>query len=410
MKDHFGRKIEYLRISITERCNLRCRYCMPEGSVCSGAETELTVDEILKVGAAAAALGIHSVKVTGGEPLVRKECGEIIQKLKGLPGIERVTLTTNGIFLPEQLGALRAAGVDGINISLDTVDRKNYRHLTGMDGIDRVMAGIRMAAQGPVPVKINCVSMKGDGDWQQVMLLAKELPVDVRFIEMMPLGAGKCFETEDHREVLEKIRAIYPGVQPDERIHGSGPAVYYRIPGFRGCIGFISAVHGPFCKNCNRVRLTADGFLKPCLCYDTAADLKPLLRQETEQGEKPLEKYMAEVIYHKPEAHCFETPEKVTESRKMAEIGGEPVKMIPERESFSYIRHKKKNSKVGKDGTIPYMVRFGDRICVFNDGFRCGDGIFIPGKNKRRPSENFSRFCFRNYDRSIGVVFNDSCD
>lgn len=109
MKDHFGRKIEYLRISITERCNLRCRYCMPEGSVCSGAETELTVDEILKVGAAAAALGIHSVKVTGGEPLVRKECGEIIQKLKGLPGIERVTLTTNGIFLPEQLGALRAA-------------------------------------------------------------------------------------------------------------------------------------------------------------------------------------------------------------------------------------------------------------------------------------------------------------
>ena len=322
MKDHFGRKIEYLRISITERCNLRCRYCMPEGSVCSGAETELTVDEILKVGAAAAALGIHSVKVTGGEPLVRKECGEIIQKLKGLPGIERVTLTTNGIFLPEQLGALRAAGVDGINISLDTVDRKNYRHLTGMDGIDRVMAGIRMAAQGPVPVKINCVSMKGDGDWQQVMLLAKELPVDVRFIEMMPLGAGKCFETEDHREVLEKIRAIYPGVQPDERIHGSGPAVYYRIPGFRGCIGFISAVHGPFCINCNRVRLTADGFLKPCLCYDTAADLKPLLRQETEQGEKPLEKYMAEVIYHKPEAHCFETPEKVTESRKMAEIGG----------------------------------------------------------------------------------------
>ncbi len=322
MKDHFGRKIEYLRISITERCNLRCRYCMPEGSVCSGAETELTVDEILKVGAAAAALGIHSVKVTGGEPLVRKECGEIIRRLKGLPGIERVTLTTNGIFLPEQLGALRAAGVDGINISLDTVDRKNYRHLTGMDGIDRVMAGIRMAAQGPAPVKINCVSMKGDGDWKQVMLLAKELPVDVRFIEMMPLGAGKGFETEDHREVLEKIRAIYPGVKPDERIHGSGPAVYYRIPGFRGCIGFISAVHGPFCKNCNRVRLTADGFLKPCLCYDTAADLKPLLRQETEQGEKSLEKYMAEVIYHKPEAHCFETPEKVTESRKMAEIGG----------------------------------------------------------------------------------------
>lgn len=322
MKDHSGREIEYLRISITEQCNLRCRYCMPEGCAAGCLDTQLTVDEILKIGKAVSALGIKYIKVTGGEPLVCKECEALIQKLKAIPGIEKVTLTTNGVLLEERLAALIAAGVDGINISLDTMDRKNYQQLTGRDCFEAVMKGIRTAAEEAVPVKINCVSMKDSEDWREVMLLARDLPVDVRFIEMMPLGAGKGFETEDHREMFEKIREEYPKIQSDGRIHGFGPAVYYKIPGFQGSIGFISAVHGPFCSSCNRVRLTADGLLKLCLCYDTAVDLKPILRDVSGLSEKKLEKQIAEAIYHKPEAHCFESPEKVTESRRMAEIGG----------------------------------------------------------------------------------------
>lgn len=322
MRDHSGRKIEYLRISITERCNLRCQYCMPAGSFPEAPDSQLSVDEILEIARAGAALGIKYIKVTGGEPLVRKECEVIVRKLKGIPGIEKVTLTTNGVLLAERFAALTAAGIDGINISLDTMDRENYHRLTGMDCFEDVLQGIRVASAGEIPVKINCVSMKGSGDWQQVMEIARELPVDVRFIEMMPLGAGKGFDTEDHRALRRKIEELYPGIQPDERIHGCGPAVYFKIPGFQGSIGFISAVHGPFCGKCNRIRLTADGFLKPCLCYDTALDLKPLLGHKKEETEEKLKQRMAEVIYHKPEAHCFDTPEKVTEHRRMAEIGG----------------------------------------------------------------------------------------
>lgn len=322
MQDAYGRKIEYLRISITERCNLRCQYCMPVDGASSRKEQLLSMDEIFRVVQTGAKLGIRYIKVTGGEPLVRKECVELIQGLKGIPGIEKVTLTTNGVLLKERLQELEAAGVDGINVSLDSMDEDSYYQLTGKDCLAQVISGIKATASTNIPVKINCVSIKGQKDWKQILLLAKELPIDVRFIEMMPLGLGKRFETEDHRVIFRQIKERYPEIKKEQRPRGAGPAVYYHIPEFRGCVGFISALHGPFCESCNRVRLTAAGYLKTCLCYNDGADLAVVLRKQEGGQEKELEKVMSEAIFGKPKKHCFENPESVTEDRLMGQIGG----------------------------------------------------------------------------------------
>ncbi|MDD3221786.1 MAG: GTP 3',8-cyclase MoaA [Clostridia bacterium] len=322
MQDAYGRKIEYLRISITERCNLRCQYCMPVDGASGGKEQLLRMDEILRVVQTGAKLGIRYIKVTGGEPLVRKDCVELIRGLKGIPGIEKVTLTTNGVLLKERLQELEAAGVDGINVSLDSMDEDSYYRLTGKDCLAQVLSGIKAAASTDIPVKINCVSIKGQKDWKQILLLAKELPVDVRFIEMMPLGLGKNFETEDHRGIFQQIKERYPEIKKEQRPRGAGPAVYYYIPEFRGCVGFISALHGSFCESCNRVRLTADGYLKTCLSYNEGADLAAVLRKQGDGQEKELEKVMSEAVFSKPKKHCFENPESVTEDRLMGQIGG----------------------------------------------------------------------------------------
>lgn len=318
MRDSYGRKIEYLRISITDRCNLSCRYCMPSGR---DSETDLlTRIEILRAVRAAACLGIKYIKVTGGEPLVRQDCVPLIRALKQIPGIEKVTLTTNGVLLADKLKALEDAGIDGINISLDGIDREKYRELTGRDAFDKVMKAIHLAGKSKIQTKINCVSIRGYTDWSRLVLLAEKFPVDVRFIEMMPLGLGKEFETMDNRELMEKIAEVYPEMVPDRRFHGPGPAVYYQIPGFKGSIGFINAIHGPFCSECNRIRMTSDGFLKTCLCYGGGVDLRPLLKNDCCQ--KALERLMAATIEKKPAAHCFDRPEQITESHWMGEIGG----------------------------------------------------------------------------------------
>ena len=282
MIDAAGRVIDYMRISITDRCNLRCRYCMPDGITQISMAEILTYEEIRKVCILAAELGIQKIKITGGEPLVRKGCADLIGMIKNISGITQVTMTTNGVLLQDNLEALKKAGLDGINISL----------------------------------------LQSDGDkteWKALITLAESLPVDVRFIELMPIGYGKENTGVSNLELLDEIRKVYPDIRKDSKIHGNGPAVYYQIPGFTGGIGFISAMHGKFCKNCNRIRLTSTGDLKPCLCYGDTYPLKDLLRNGTEEE---IKKQIKRAIEQKPAAHCFEEPGAITEAHQMAQIGG----------------------------------------------------------------------------------------
>lgn len=342
MQDSFGRTIDYMRISITDRCNLRCRYCMPDGVECLPRREILSLEEINAIGICAARLGIRHIKVTGGEPLVRKDCCELIQMLKSIPGIEKVTITTNGVLLEQYLEPLLKAGTDGINISLDTLDSLLYQKVTGFDCLESVMRVVERAAFLPVPVKINAVSIDFGAlaeNARQLMELTRRYPVDVRFIEMMPIGYGKQFKTVDHKELLASMYQMYPGLMEDSSAHGFGPAVYYRIPGALASVGLISAIHGKFCGDCNRIRLTSRGYLKTCLCYEDGVDLRAVLRQglewSEEQGhyrwplspgdemiQKRLEEAISQAVAHKPSAHCFERPEMITESQNMIAIGG----------------------------------------------------------------------------------------
>ena len=358
MLDHSGREINYLRISVTDRCNLRCRYCMPDGIKSLPMPEILTYEEICKVAETAAELGIRHIKLTGGEPLVRRGLISLIKKLREIPGIEAVTMTTNGILLEKDLPALMEAGLDAVNISLDTMDREKYREITGTDGLDTVLSAISAACRagrtgisgsvdlagcpadslpgssagsaGAVPghglrVKINAVSLDlGEENLHALIDIAKTMPVDVRFIEMMPIGFGRNFPAISHTVLLEKLKAMYPGLQKDDRRHGYGPAVYYTIPGYQGSVGLISAIHGKFCDTCNRVRLTSQGYLKTCLCYNDGADLRAILRAglpETEMRAALFDS-MREAILCKPDAHCFDKPSRITENAGMNAIGG----------------------------------------------------------------------------------------
>lgn len=333
MKDGTGREIDYMRISITDRCNLRCKYCMPDGAPCTPGYEILSLEEIQAAAAAAAGLGIRRVRVTGGEPLVRKGCPSLIRMLKETPGIESVTMTTNGILLEQHLDELLDAGLDGVNISLDTLDAGLYREITGQPALESVLRIVRRARELPIPVKINAVSidfgemaeqagLDCDTGWRPLAELARQYPVDVRFIELMPIGFGRQFRTLDHRRLLEEMEKAYPGLKKDERRHGFGPAVYYRIPGFLGSVGLISAIHGKFCSSCNRIRLTAGGYLKTCLCYEDGTDLRAVLRGKEGESQKQLSEAIRQAILKKPGAHCFETPGEITESHNMISIGG----------------------------------------------------------------------------------------
>lgn len=327
MRDSFGREISYMRISITDRCNLRCRYCMPEKIGYLPMEKILTYEEIITIAEQAAGLGVRYIKITGGEPLLRKGCCELVGELKKISGIEKVTLTTNGIFLGQYLEALLEAGLDGVNVSLDTLNRERYRRITGSGQLDVVCGAVEKAVASGLHVKINAVSLALYGfenDWQELVRLTEYLPLDVRFIEIMPIGYGRRFPGLDHRELLRRIKRYYPELERDVRSHGAGPAIYYKIPGFAGSIGFISAIHGKFCEGCNRVRLTSQGYLKTCLCYDDGVDLQRILRAGFESSDMKmrLQKSMREAIYRKPEAHCFERIDCMTEPRAMVMIGG----------------------------------------------------------------------------------------
>ena len=323
LKDSIGRTIDYLRISVTDRCNLRCGYCMPHGIEQKPMAEILRYEEIAFICEQAAALGIGRFRITGGEPLVRKHCETLVAMLKGIPGVRQAALTTNGVLLAEKLDALLEAGLDAVNISLDSTDREQYKAITGADELDRVLASVRLAA-GKLPVKINCVVQRGVNEDAPVKLaaLARELPVDVRFIELMPLGAAKGLQTVPNTETLRLIEEIYGRTAPDHGARGNGPAAYRRLDGFTGRIGFISAVHGKFCGTCNRLRLTSTGELKPCLCYGDVIPLREILRDgEGGKADRVRERIM-EAVRSKPTAHCFEHREDITEHREMVSIGG----------------------------------------------------------------------------------------
>lgn len=321
MKDSYNRTIDYMRISITDRCNLRCVYCMPDGIELLKMEELLTYEQIAAVCQEAVLLGITKFKITGGEPLARKGCADLIAAIKAIPGAKQVTLTTNGVLLKEHLPALKKAGADGINISLDTLDPVLFEQITGFDALAKVLEGLQAALDASIPVKINCVLQKGinDQEWMDVLLLAKDRPVHVRFIELMPIGQNSAHKGVSNKELLEQLQRRYPGIEKDERILGNGPAVYYRIPGWRGSIGLISAIHGRFCESCNRIRMTSTGQIKPCLCYAQSYDIRPAARME---DRNQIRSVLQRAIENKPKKHCFELFEAVTERRKMAQIGG----------------------------------------------------------------------------------------
>ncbi len=328
MQDSYGRNIDYMRVSITDRCNLRCRYCMPNDIALDQMNEILTYEEIEEVCQAAADIGIRKIKVTGGEPLVRRGCPELVGKLKRIPGIEQVTLTTNGVLLKRYLPELLENGIDAVNVSLDSLDRQQYAQIAGQDRLVDVLEGIHQAVSLGITVKINAVLLPGinDRNWQQLVELSREYPIDVRFIEMMPIGYGRSYTAVDNGALLAKLQKAYSHIQPDLKRHGNGPAVYYHIPGFQGSIGFISAVHGRFCSSCNRIRLTAHGKCKPCLCYEEFVDLRELLRSE--QSDERIERRvllqngLKQAISMKPAQHCFEVLSRITEMKQMVQIGG----------------------------------------------------------------------------------------
>lgn len=321
MKDSYGREIEYMRISITDRCNLRCRYCMPEGIRLCPMEDIMTYEEIRLVCREAVKLGISKFKITGGEPLVRRGCEELIRQIKEIPGTEQVTMTTNGVLLGDMLPKLREAGLDAVNISLDTLRPQRFREITGFDCLGKVLGSVETALDSGLKVKINAVLQEGvnEEEWRELLLLARDRRLDVRFIEMMPIGGGRQRTAVSNDQLLDRIRQAFPGAEPDESSHGNGPAVYYRIPGFSGSVGFISAIHGVFCGSCNRIRMTSTGEIKPCLCYQERVSVKEAARAG--DGEE-VGRLLEEAVWRKPRMHCFNSGEPVSEQKAMAEIGG----------------------------------------------------------------------------------------
>ena len=322
MKDRFGRVIDYMRFSITDRCNLRCRYCMPDGVTLGHREDMLAYEEFLQVASAAVRLGITRFKVTGGEPLVRRGCIEFIARLKALPGVEQVTLTTNGVLLAPMAHRLAALGLDGVNISLDAADPVDFAAITGADQYTRVLAGLEASLAAGLKTKLNCVLLPGcEGRLVTLSRFAEQRPVDVRFIEVMPIGEGAHSPGPDRDAVLHILKERWPELHPVEEIRGNGPAHYYAAEGLIGRIGLIDAVSHKFCDRCNRVRLTSNGLLKPCLCYGEGADLRALLRRG-ETDPDTLAEVLRKTIWNKPRAHCFDDAAAITEQKKMSEIGG----------------------------------------------------------------------------------------
>lgn len=324
--DHYERRLNYLRISITDRCNLRCLYCMPSDGLEKLEHKDiLTYEEILRLARIAARLGVDKIRLTGGEPLVRKDFPHLLPELMSITGLKDVSITTNGIYLKEHLETIRSAGVKRINISLDSLKRDRYRQITGFDGFDRVREAIFLARKMDFhPIKINMVVLKGinDDEVADFAQLSVRYPFHVRFIEYMPSGLflhNEPLHYVSNTVIRERLEATDPLIQLTRKAI-DGPTVRYRFEGAQGEIGFISPLTHHFCQVCNRLRLTAKGHLRPCLLSDQELDLKGPMRAGA--SDRDLEKIFAEATDHKPRAHHLNSKDSESLSGRMSAIGG----------------------------------------------------------------------------------------
>lgn len=317
MKDQYGREINYLRLSVTELCNLRCCYCMPETGVCKKPHAAmLTEDEMIDAVGAAASLGVTKLRITGGEPLVKRNIVSICARAAKVMGIREVCITTNGVMLPKMAKGLRAAGVSRVNLSLDTLDPDKYARITRVGRLEDALAGLHAALDaGFEKIKINAVLIGGfnDGEIGALAALTRTYPVDVRFIELMPMVDSRAFGPEAFipcTTVLERLPDAVPEA-PD-----GGVARLYRLPGAQGSIGLISPVSDHFCASCNRIRLTADGKLKPCLHSADEISLKGLSPEAMREA-------MRRAILNKPSCHAaLSATQHSQAARSMNQIGG----------------------------------------------------------------------------------------
>ncbi|MBE7434634.1 MAG: GTP 3',8-cyclase MoaA [Anaerolineales bacterium] len=326
--DPFGRSITYLRISLTDRCNLRCVYCMPkDGLQWQPREEQLSADEILRVVETASRWGVRRVRLTGGEPLMHPLIVEIVRRIASIPNIEEVSLTTNAMLLGRLAQPLADARLSRVNISLDTLDRKKFTRITRGGDIDQVWEGIAAAERAHLtPIKLNTVIVRGLNDDELPALARLTIVHDwhVRFIELMPVGNiqdwGDGFPTPSERYVsVQEMRAQLSAfdIQPVQAVIGNGPARTFRIPGALGTVGFISPLGEHFCDTCNRLRLTADGKLRPCL--DNSNEIS--LREAVRSGQ-PLDDHYRQAILNKPQHHKMLTTVPAGSQRGMSQIGG----------------------------------------------------------------------------------------
>jgi len=322
--DSLGRKINYLRLSITDRCNMRCFYCMPSvGIVNKGHKAVLSYEELLMIAEVAVGLGIEKIRVTGGEPLVRRGVVGFLERLAAIPGLQHLALTTNGLLLKEMAADLRRAGVQRLNVSLDSLNAGTFKKITRGGNLDKVLAGLEEAERVGFPhPKINVVAMRGVNDAEILdfadLTITRGNPV--RFIEYMPAIKEHGWQRYciSGNEILERISAKYPLEEVDRGIF-SGPSRDYRIPGAQGTIGIITAVSGHFCSECNRIRVTSTGLAKGCLFADEKTDLMPCLRPPDREC---LEQILKEVVMSKPERHGITQDGYKHKNFTMSQIGG----------------------------------------------------------------------------------------
>ncbi len=315
MLDQFGRNITYLRLSVTERCQLRCTYCRVEEGICPKAK-ELSPAEYERIVRACMQLGIQKVRLTGGEPLLRKDILEIVERIAALEGLQDLSMTTNAQMLPGKSQLLKQAGLRRLNISLDSLKPEVFHELTGGD-IQPVLQGMEEAVEaGLLPLKLNVVLVRGinDGEVDNFIALTRDNPIDVRFIELMPIGDHG--ENTARRISNQEVLNARPYLQPLPARYPGQPSSDYQVPGYRGRVGFISPISHQFCADCNRIRVMSDGTLRPCLGVDREIPLSSALVQDDEA----LREVIQTAIFKKPAAHRFESC--AFEERNMSRIGG----------------------------------------------------------------------------------------
>ncbi len=323
--DRFNRNLNYLRISITDRCNLKCLYCVPQDLIPKLPSREiLSYEEILRIVRVSIRLGISKVRVTGGEPLVRKGVYHFLEQLAGIEGLLDISLTTNGVLLKDNIHRIKSAGIKRINISLDTLNREKYQQITGYDFFHQVWDGIELAQRmGFYPIKINVVPVKGvnDDELVDIARLSMDHPFHIRFIEYMPMGSNHM-DIDRHLlapEIKKHIEQLGELV-PVDRSTNDGPAERFKFESGPGEIGFIRPISRHFCQTCNRLRLTASGQLRPCLMLDKQEDLKSIIRKGC--SDRELAEVFLEAVRHKPLQHKLSTDHNAGSAVQMCAIGG----------------------------------------------------------------------------------------